>query len=222
MCREDMMVRQLSRATDLFDDPRRSIAAIAMAAALGAGALVGCGDQTTPTSSQPSAPDESAPHSTLTTSVEAPTPVTGTTSQEPADTTGTTIGTPSTVTTEAMSAPKVQVASLEIVSVDNNAPGDDNANLNEEYITFRILESGSLAGFAVEDESGSHYDFPDRRFSAGQLLTLHTGSGTDSQTHLYWGSTREVWNNGSDTIKVFDPRGQTVIEHLYYSPAGGD
>ena len=111
---------------------------------------------------------------------------------------------------------------LEIVSIDCNPPGDDNANLNEEYITFRVLVSGPLLGYVVEDESGSHYGFPDGTFSAGQIFRLHTGSGTDSQTDLYWGSTTAVWDNGSDAVTVLDPLGRVVISHLYYSPTTDD
>jgi len=33
-------------------------------------------------------------------------------------------------------------------------------------------------------------------------VTLHTGSGTDSETDLYWGSGSPIWNNDGDTVTV--------------------
>ena len=49
---------------------------------------------------------------------------------------------------------------LEIASVNYDAPGNDNFNLNEEYVVFRVLVSGSLIGYAVEDQTGHRYEFP--------------------------------------------------------------
>jgi micrococcal nuclease len=105
---------------------------------------------------------------------------------------------------------------LRIVTVHYDAPGDDNSNLNEEYITFKVLTPGSLAGYAVEDEYGWHYDFPDRVVSVGQFFKLHTGAGADTQTDLYWGkASAAIWNNEGDTIKVLDSEGHIVVNYRY-------
>ena len=104
---------------------------------------------------------------------------------------------------------------IEVVSANYDAPGDDNFNLNAEYISFRVLVSGTLLGYAIEDAAGHHYDFPDRVFSAGQVFKLHTGSGTDSQTDLYWGMSSAVWNNGGDTVMVLDAQGHVVSSYSY-------
>ena len=105
---------------------------------------------------------------------------------------------------------------LQIVSANYDAPGNDNNNLNEEYITFKVLVSGSLIGYAVEDESGHHYNFSDRIFQAGQTFKLHTGTGTDTQTDLYWGASGSaIWNNDGDTVNVLDPQGHVVTSYSY-------
>ncbi len=107
-------------------------------------------------------------------------------------------------------------APLEVAAIHYNAAGDDNHNLNDEYVIFRVLESGSLGGFTVEDEAGHTYRFPDRLFCASQTLTLHTGSGTDTRTDLYWGQSESaVWNNDGDTVKVLDHQGQVVLSQNY-------
>jgi micrococcal nuclease len=105
---------------------------------------------------------------------------------------------------------------LRIAHVHYDAPGDDNANLNAEYVVFDVLVSGSLAGYSVEDETGHRYKFPDRIFQKGQTLTLHTGVGTDTQTDLYWGMTGSaIWNNSGDTVKVLDPEDRIVASYSY-------
>jgi hypothetical protein len=108
------------------------------------------------------------------------------------------------------------ICPLQIVSARYDAPGDDNSNLNEEYITFKVLTPGSLAGYAVEDEYGWHYEFPDRVVPVGQFFKLHTGAGADTQTDLYWGKTSAaIWNNDGDTIKVLDSGGHIVASYRY-------
>ena len=100
---------------------------------------------------------------------------------------------------------------VEISNLHPNAEGDDNFNLNDEWVEFRVLVAGTLRGYSVEDDSGHRYNFPDRIFEGGQLFKLHTGSGSDTQTDLYWGMTGSaVWNNGGDTVKVLDAQGHIV------------
>lgn len=105
---------------------------------------------------------------------------------------------------------------LEIVSIHFNAEGNDNNNLNDEYVVFKALVAGTLAGYAVEDQTGHRYNFRDRVLQKGQTFTLHTGSGTDRQTDLYWNmSGSAVWNNDGDTVKVLDPEGHVALNRDY-------
>jgi micrococcal nuclease len=105
---------------------------------------------------------------------------------------------------------------LKIVRVEYDPPGDDTLDLDQEYIAFQVLVAGSLRGYAVEDESGKHFDFPDRVYQKGQTITLHSGRGTDTATDLYWGvSGSAIWNNDGDTVKVLDPQGH-VVESCNY------
>jgi micrococcal nuclease len=105
---------------------------------------------------------------------------------------------------------------LQIVQVNYDAPGNDNFNLNEEYVVFKVLVSGSLVGYSVEDATGHRYEFPDRVFQKGQTFKLHTGTGTDTPTDLYWRATGSaIWNNNGDMVKVLDPDDQIVASFSY-------
>jgi len=95
--------------------------------------------------------------------------------------------------------------SLQIAAVNADAEGDDRENLNDEYVVFENTgaESLDLSGWTVADDTGKTYTFPEGyTLGAGETVTLHTGSGTDSDTDLYWGSGSPIWNNGGDTVTV--------------------
>jgi micrococcal nuclease len=106
------------------------------------------------------------------------------------------------------------------LSVQADAPGDDNANLNGEWLDIRNTgeEALDLSGWTVKDESASHrYTFADdTTVAAGASLRLHTGCGQDTTTERYWCRTDSaVWNNGGDTAFLLDPDGRTVTSRSY-------
>jgi micrococcal nuclease len=113
-------------------------------------------------------------------------------------------------------------AELVIDEVRYDAPGNDNENLNEEWV--RISNAGDglvdMTGWGIKDESASHrYWFPSGFVLApGEGVTVYTGCGDDFDKDLYWcekGSA--VWNNDGDTAFLTDPNGNT--HHLWsYSP----
>jgi micrococcal nuclease len=111
-----------------------------------------------------------------------------------------------------------QSDSLAVVQIHEDAAGNDHENLNDEYMVFenRADTRLDLTDWQVSDEAGNRYVFPDGfTLAAGQQVTLYTGSGSDTETELYWGSDSAVWNNGGDTIRVEDERGAVVLEVTY-------
>ena len=107
---------------------------------------------------------------------------------------------------------------LAVATINANAEGDDRENLNDEYVVFRNDGDSSLnlTGWTVSDESGKTYQFPDGfTLDPGATVALHTGSGTDTETDLYWDAGRPVWNNDGDTVTVTTSEGEVVIEEAY-------
>jgi len=109
-------------------------------------------------------------------------------------------------------------SALVIETIHADAEGDDRTNLNDEYVVFR--NSGDtpleLSGWTVTDEAGKSYTFPDGyTLAAGATVTLHTGSGTDTETGLYWGAGSPVWNNDGDTVTVRTDTGTIVRMKSY-------
>lgn len=107
---------------------------------------------------------------------------------------------------------------LVVAEIHADAEGNDNENLNDEYVVFenRGDEPLDLSGWTVGDEAGKTYTFPDGfTLDPGARVTLHTGSGSDTATDLYWGRDGAVWNNGGDTATVRDADGNVVAERSY-------
>ncbi len=106
------------------------------------------------------------------------------------------------------------------LSVHADAPGDDNANLNGEWLDIRNTgdEPLDLSGWTVKDESATHRHTFDEgtTVAAGATLRLHTGCGEDTATERYWCMTGSaVWNNSGDTAFLLDAEGRTVTTHAY-------
>jgi len=91
---------------------------------------------------------------------------------------------------------------LEWLAFHYDAEGDDRANLNDEYFTIRnpsTLPVG-LGCCSVADAVGHTYEFPSSFvLQPGSSVTVHTGSGANSISDLYWGSRAAIWNNDHDT-----------------------
>jgi len=108
--------------------------------------------------------------------------------------------------------------SLEFVEVTADADGDDLED-PQENVVFENVGDGplDLTDYTVSDETSKEYQFPNEfTLQPGEQVTLYSGTGTDSDTELYWGQTGSaVWNNSGDTVFVFDDEGETVIEESY-------
>lgn len=105
------------------------------------------------------------------------------------------------------------------IVVEADAPGDDNDNLNGEWveITNESADEVDLDDWELADESASHrYRFEDVVIPAGETLIVFTGCGRDRDLRRYWCSTGSaVWNNSGDTAFLRDPSGNNVAFQPY-------
>ena len=113
-------------------------------------------------------------------------------------------------------------AELRIVELRYDAEGDDDQNLNDEWVRIRneSADPVDLSDWRIRDESATNrYSFP-RGFALepGETVTIHSGCGDDSDTALYWCSVGSaIWINDGDTAFLIDPSGNT---HYYWSYTG--
>lgn len=112
---------------------------------------------------------------------------------------------------------------VKITNFHFNAAGDDNYNLNDEYVTFKNKCSYSIdmTGWTVRDQTAYHvYTFLSFTFGSGTTFTLYTGTGIDTNSALYWGRTSgdyaAIWNNkGGDTLFLRDSNGDLILTESY-------
>jgi LysM repeat protein len=86
--------------------------------------------------------------------------------------------------------------------------------LSLEAIT--IVNNGSreaaLNNWKLTDQLGNTYTFGQLTlFGDGAGISLHTGSGQDSATDLFWGLEEAVWNSG-DRVVLYDDAGTIRAE----------
>ncbi|WP_435066008.1 lamin tail domain-containing protein [Halobaculum sp. EA56] len=102
-----------------------------------------------------------------------------------------------------------------IARIHADAEGDDAENLNDEYVVLanRGEEAVDLSGWTLADAAGFTYEFPEgTTLAPGASLTLHVGSGEDTEADLYWGRSRPTLNNDGETVTLRDADGSVVDE----------
>lgn len=128
-------------------------------------------------------------------------------------TTTTTIKSSSTTTTLKIS----KNSDIVISAVQFDAPGDDRKkeNLNGEWVG--ISNNGNsaidLTDWTLNDNENHVYNFPSNfKIKSGNSVKIHTGSGADTESDLYWNSGRPIWNNDGDTATLKDKNGKVIDE----------
>jgi Lamin Tail Domain len=96
-----------------------------------------------------------------------------------------------------------------------NSPGTDNrtnSSLNAEYVVLKNSSSTTtytLTGYTIRDTSAHVFKFPTFKLKPGASVTVHTGSGINTSSNLYWGSKAYVWTNTGDTATLKNTVGTT-------------
>lgn len=108
--------------------------------------------------------------------------------------------------------------SLSLSQVHADAAGADGENLNDEYIVLRNTgdQGLDLSGWTVSDAAGHQYEIPSGvTLAPDATLTIRTGTGSNTNTELYWGASSPIWNNGGDTVTVRTNADEVVLIEAY-------
>ena len=96
---------------------------------------------------------------------------------------------------------------------NKNAPGDDNLNLNGEYVVVcnHLGTAVALGGWSLTDDGARHtYRFGAFTLRAAGSVTLYSGAGKNSAIALYWNSDGAIWNNDGDCAHLYSAQGALV------------
>jgi len=100
---------------------------------------------------------------------------------------------------------------ISITNVSFVATSPERENLNGEWVEITNMGNSelSLAGWTLSDQQEHVYSFPeDFVLFAGESVKVHSGSGTDSSSDLYWNRNTPVWNNDGDVATLWDESGE--------------
>jgi hypothetical protein len=111
------------------------------------------------------------------------------------------------------------LAAVKFAKVQYESPGPDtgsNSSLNSEFVVIKNAGSSaiSLRGWKLTDrrtaaEGGNvTFKFPRFRLGAGKTVKVHTGSGANTRSDLYWGRSTYTWGDDSDTAYLNKPSGR--------------
>ncbi|MFF5297165.1 lamin tail domain-containing protein [Paractinoplanes globisporus] len=106
-----------------------------------------------------------------------------------------------------------------------NAPGTDttaNANVNGEYFGLKNTRSYALnlKNFTVRDKQNHVYTFTTSFvLYPGKSVYVHTGKGTNTTVHRYWGLGWHVWNNTGDAAYLRSNYG-TLLDSCSWGSTG--
>lgn len=106
---------------------------------------------------------------------------------------------------------------ISIVRLNYNAEGNDNKNLNDEYVTFRNVCAYpvDMSGWELKDEGTHIYRIKSLTLTSNSEITIYSGSGKNYDSNLYWNSRRSIWNNDKDTLFLRDKNGTLVLTFSY-------
>jgi endonuclease YncB( thermonuclease family) len=98
-----------------------------------------------------------------------------------------------------------------------NAEGNDDENLNDEYVILQNVGDAPLnmTGWTIKDEGSNIFTFPEYILHDDEVVTLHTGSGSNTKNEIFWNKKGAVWNNKGDAIYLRDIEEKLVLYSEY-------
>jgi len=117
-------------------------------------------------------------------------------------------------------------SAIQFGKIQYDSPGTDtrsNSSLNAEYVVIKNVSSSnrSLTGWTVRDAQSHVYKFGTFTLKAGKSVRLHTGTGANTSTDRYWGSSSYIWNNSGDKATLKNKVGTTLDSCSWSSDGAG-
>jgi micrococcal nuclease len=104
-----------------------------------------------------------------------------------------------------------------LLKFNYNAEGNDNENLNDEYVILQNIGYTPLnmTGWTIKDEGSNIFTFPEYILPTDGDVMLHTGSGSNTENEIFWSKKGAVWNNKADAMYLRDEEEKLVLYSEY-------
>jgi competence protein ComEC len=90
---------------------------------------------------------------------------------------------------------------------------DGGALAQEAVILTNIGAKVNLIGWTLVDSEGRKFTFPDLTLLTEAEVKVHTTSGTNTATDLYWGQTAPRWSASGTIAYLRDPAGKLIATY---------
>jgi len=99
-----------------------------------------------------------------------------------------------------------------ITNASFKAPTPERENLNGEWveITNHGMEAQDMDGWTLSDQQNHVYKFMSFTLASNASVKVHSGTGADTATDVFWNSNQSIWNNDGDVATLKD-EAQNVI-----------
>jgi uncharacterized protein YdeI (BOF family) len=102
-----------------------------------------------------------------------------------------------------------------ITNASFKAPSPEKENLNGEWV--EIANQGvadqNLQGWTLSDQDNHTYVFKDFSLKSSTSVKVHTGTGADSDSDLFWNMKVSIWNNDGDMATLKDASGNVMAKY---------
>jgi len=87
----------------------------------------------------------------------------------------------------------------------------------EEWVEIFNLgnQTVGLTNWTLSDAANHIYSFQEFTIKSRQIVTIHTGHGTDNSTDLFWNRGSHIWNNNGDNAILRNAEGDIVSAYDY-------
>ena len=123
--------------------------------------------------------------------------------------------------------PSSAAGAIQFRGFQYDSPGSDtrtNRQLNAEWFVLKNVSGRrvNLKGWSVRDRTGYTYRFSSTFYlRAGATVKVHTGRGTNTAGHRYWGRGWYVWNNTGDKATLRNGAGTLKDSCAWTSTGSG-
>lgn len=124
-----------------------------------------------------------------------------------------------------LAGPATAASAVQFRTFYYDTPGSDttsNTRLNGEWFALKNVSAKrvNLLGWSVRDRTGYTYRFTSTFYlRPGSTVKIHTGKGSNTSYHRYWGRGWYVWNNTADKATLKNRAG-TVKDTCAWASRG--
>ena len=120
-------------------------------------------------------------------------------------------------TTVAVTPPPIATSTAAPVSIDTfiaiKKITDIGNLLSEAVVLANLSTKVDLSGWSLSDGEDHKFVFPDLVMLPNSEVTVHTTSGANSATDLYWGQTVARWGGSGTIAYLRDPSGKLAASY---------